>query len=219
MAKRCCSLNPTEPTRTVSILSPCPKTFRSAASPTARRRSFTSRNPRRARPTSHPVRWSGFPRPHFRSKAVTTPHRSNSRSRSPTGCDYSLHSRWRGAGNQFTSLLDAALHHQPHGASKRHLDDPDGRGVAMPPRSRSSKSPWCARAPSKTNALASDVITHSFLVDAKGSNRYTLPVISLATDRRNFFDPNVGIYVCGNTPVPTRAIGRCLGTAGPRRNV
>ena len=25
-------------------------------------------------------------------------------------------------------------------------------------------------------------------------------LVSLATDRRNFFDPNIGIYVCGNTP-------------------
>ena len=42
--------------------------------------------------------------------------------------------------------------------------------------------------------------TRSFLIDPRGTNRYSLPIISLATDRKNFFDPNIGIYVCGNTP-------------------
>jgi hypothetical protein len=37
-------------------------------------------------------------------------------------------------------------------------------------------------------------------VDPLGRARYPLPVVSLVTDRKHFFDPNTGIYVCGNTP-------------------
>jgi len=52
----------------------------------------------------------------------------------------------------------------------------------------------------RTNAVPSDVNTASYCIDAAGRARYSLPVVSLTTDRRNFFDPNIGIYVCGNTP-------------------
>ena len=49
----------------------------------------------------------------------------------------------------------------------------------------------------KPGAVASGAKTHSYLV-APVSNRYSLPVISIATDRKNLVDPNVGIYVPGN---------------------
>ncbi|MEW6155900.1 MAG: CotH kinase family protein [Verrucomicrobiota bacterium] len=49
----------------------------------------------------------------------------------------------------------------------------------------------------KTQALPSETVTHSYLVHP--ANKYTLPVISLATDRANFFDANIGIYVPGAT--------------------
>jgi hypothetical protein len=52
----------------------------------------------------------------------------------------------------------------------------------------------------RTNSLPSEVNTASFCVDARGRGRYSLPVISLASERANFFDANRGIYVCGNTP-------------------
>jgi hypothetical protein len=52
----------------------------------------------------------------------------------------------------------------------------------------------------RTNAIPSEVNTASYCVDPRGRGRYSLPVVSLSTDRRNFFDPNIGIYVCGNTP-------------------
>jgi len=48
------------------------------------------------------------------------------------------------------------------------------------------------------NYLPGKTITHSYLVDPLGSTRYTLPVIFLNTDRRNFFDPEIGIYIPGN---------------------
>ncbi|HYV30978.1 MAG TPA: CotH kinase family protein, partial [Candidatus Binatia bacterium] len=52
----------------------------------------------------------------------------------------------------------------------------------------------------KAGALSSETATRSFIVDPKGAGRYTLPVISLVTDPKNFFDPNIGIYVPGNAP-------------------
>jgi hypothetical protein len=52
----------------------------------------------------------------------------------------------------------------------------------------------------RTNALPSAITTASYCIDPRGRARYTLPVVSLTTDRANFFDPNIGIYVCGNAP-------------------
>ena len=52
----------------------------------------------------------------------------------------------------------------------------------------------------RANALPSAVATGSFAIDPLGRARYPLPVVSLATDRRNFFDRDIGIYVCGNAP-------------------
>ena len=51
----------------------------------------------------------------------------------------------------------------------------------------------------KSGALASGSKTHSYLV-APVTNRYSLPVISIATDRKNLVDAAVGIYVPGNAP-------------------
>ena len=39
--------------------------------------------------------------------------------------------------------------------------------------------------------------THSYIVTPAGTNRYTLPVVSIATDKANLFDNTIGIY----TPV------------------
>jgi len=52
----------------------------------------------------------------------------------------------------------------------------------------------------RTNALPSPTATATYAVDPLGRARYPLPVVSLVTDRRNFFDPDIGIYVCGNAP-------------------
>ncbi len=60
---------------------------------------------------------------------------------------------------------------------------------------------WVVRARGfKTNALPSSVVTRTYWVDPRGRGRYSLPVISLATDRANFFDNTIGIYVPGNAP-------------------
>ena len=42
------------------------------------------------------------------------------------------------------------------------------------------------------------VSTFTYIVDPKSNKRYTLPVFSLTTDRKNLFDPETGIYVAGN---------------------
>lgn len=47
-------------------------------------------------------------------------------------------------------------------------------------------------------AMNSPAITHSYLIDAAGSNRYTLPIVSIATDADNLFDNTIGIYVPGD---------------------
>jgi len=52
----------------------------------------------------------------------------------------------------------------------------------------------------KAGALPSETASRSFIVDPRGAARYSLPVVSLITDPRNFFDPNIGIYVPGNAP-------------------
>ena len=50
----------------------------------------------------------------------------------------------------------------------------------------------------KEDHLPGPVTTHSFLVDDLGANRYSLPVFFLNSDRENFFDPDIGIYIPGN---------------------
>lgn len=50
----------------------------------------------------------------------------------------------------------------------------------------------------KPGGLSAPSITRSFLVNPKGASRYTLPVVSLVSDRANFFDDTLGIYVPGN---------------------
>ena len=60
---------------------------------------------------------------------------------------------------------------------------------------------WVVRARTfKEDAMPSATVTRSFWVHPLGRARYSVPVVSLATDRRNFFDPDLGIYVPGNAP-------------------
>ncbi len=52
----------------------------------------------------------------------------------------------------------------------------------------------------KTGALPSETVSRSFIVEPAGPAKFSLPVVSLITDPRNFFDPDIGIYVPGNAP-------------------
>ncbi len=54
------------------------------------------------------------------------------------------------------------------------------------------------RARTYLHGEASRVVSRSFIVDPAGSARFNLPVLSIATDRENLFDDEVGIYVPGN---------------------
>ncbi len=46
----------------------------------------------------------------------------------------------------------------------------------------------------RDGAMASPAATRSYVVDAAGTNRFTLPVVSLATDAGNLFSAETGIY-------------------------
>lgn len=50
----------------------------------------------------------------------------------------------------------------------------------------------------KEGSLPGPDVTQSYLIDAAAVNRYNLPVVSIATDRDNLFDNEIGIYVPGN---------------------
>jgi len=50
--------------------------------------------------------------------------------------------------------------------------------------------------------LPSETVTHTFIVEPAGAERYTFPLLSIATHRDNFFDDDIGIYVPGSNYVP-----------------
>jgi hypothetical protein len=52
----------------------------------------------------------------------------------------------------------------------------------------------------KPLGVPSPVVTRSFIVEPRGTNRFSLPVVSLVTDPANFFSADRGIYVPGNAP-------------------
>ena len=52
----------------------------------------------------------------------------------------------------------------------------------------------------KAGALPSATVTRTFFVDSRGRARYTVPVVSIATEPANFFAPDTGIYVPGDAP-------------------
>jgi spore coat protein CotH len=44
----------------------------------------------------------------------------------------------------------------------------------------------------------SKAATRSYVITPEGTSRYTMPIVSINTDDKNFFDPDIGIYVKGN---------------------
>lgn len=72
-------------------------------------------------------------------------------------------------------------------------------GYWSPPAGEVYKG-WTVRARAfKPGALSLGTVTHSYFVDPKGRARYSLPVVSITTDPKNFFDATIGIYVPGAT--------------------
>ena len=51
---------------------------------------------------------------------------------------------------------------------------------------------------------ASEIITQTFFVDPNGSDKHTLPVISLVTDKEHLFDEQTGIYMLGDAYIKAR---------------
>ena len=49
-----------------------------------------------------------------------------------------------------------------------------------------------------TDTDSSRIVTHTFLVDENGSERYSMPLFSLVTNPENWFSDESGIYVAGN---------------------
>jgi hypothetical protein len=49
----------------------------------------------------------------------------------------------------------------------------------------------------KTGALTSNIVTQSYFVSPEGTDRFSIPVISISLDENKFFDYNDGIYVAG----------------------
>ena len=50
----------------------------------------------------------------------------------------------------------------------------------------------------REGAMASPSVSQSYIVDAAGTNRFTLPIVSIATDKANLFDDHIGIYTPAN---------------------
>ncbi len=83
---------------------------------------------------------------------------------------------------------------------------PEGAGW-IPPMGEVFKG-WVVRAKGfKSGALPSTVATRFYWVTPEGRARYSLPVVSLATDPANLFDPQFGIYIPG--------LGENYSQAGP----
>jgi hypothetical protein len=80
---------------------------------------------------------------------------------------------------------------------KNEVSDIETVSTWMPPRGDVFKG-TVVRAVAYIDACpAGPVITHTYFVDEQISKRYTFPVISLATDRSDFFGRRKGIYVSG----------------------
>lgn len=50
----------------------------------------------------------------------------------------------------------------------------------------------------KTDYMPSPITTNTYFVGPNSSTRYNLPIVALATDSANLYDPEIGIYVAGN---------------------
>ncbi|GAB3694470.1 hypothetical protein GCM10027592_15430 [Spirosoma flavus] len=51
----------------------------------------------------------------------------------------------------------------------------------------------------KDGSLVSDIVTQTYFITPNSSQRYGVPVVSIATDQRNLFDYNTGIFTPGVT--------------------
>jgi hypothetical protein len=68
----------------------------------------------------------------------------------------------------------------------------------MPPAGEIQKGNVVRAVARKENYLDSRVTTMTYIIDELGTERYSLPVFSMNTDRENLFHPETGIYIPGN---------------------
>lgn len=72
------------------------------------------------------------------------------------------------------------------------------RNTWKPPMEEVFKATVVRAAAYRNGEAIGDIVTHTYWVDEDIGDRYTFPVISIVTDRENFFDEEKGIYVPGS---------------------
>lgn len=83
--------------------------------------------------------------------------------------------------------------------TNNNLDwDPVYRETWFPPEGEVFKIHAIRARVFKEGYLPSPIAAQSYLIDSLGANRYSLPVISIASDEANLFDAGSGIYVPDN---------------------
>jgi hypothetical protein len=94
-------------------------------------------------------------------------------------------------------LYSRPIQIQSRRGDKNDISEIETVSTWIPPREEVFKG-TVVRAVAYIDACpAGPVITHSYFVDEQISSRYTFPIISLATDRSDFFGKKKGIYVSG----------------------
>ena len=99
-----------------------------------------------------------------------------------------------------TTVAGAVIHYTTDGSEPVESSPVYTTPIAIP--SAAAGSPFVTtvvRARTlKTGYLPSPVSTNTYFVGPNSTARFNLPIVSLATDNKNFFDPEIGIYVAGN---------------------
>lgn len=78
------------------------------------------------------------------------------------------------------------------------MDRADSRGWIAPSVTINKSNVLKVKA-FKTNYLPGNTVTATYFINPETTNRYSLPVLSITTDKDNLFDEEIGIYVYGTT--------------------
>ena len=74
---------------------------------------------------------------------------------------------------------------------------PNERNIWQPPLENTYKGTVVRAIALSGSSEKSKVITHTYFIDSETSSRYTMPVISIATEEANLFSEDKGIYIPG----------------------
>lgn len=69
----------------------------------------------------------------------------------------------------------------------------------LPPLEETFKGTVVRAKAFKDGALSTEPVSTTYFIDPDGRQRYSLPVVSIITDKNNFFDSEIGIYIPGKT--------------------